>query len=91
MPMFRKRPVEVEAKLWRRMGDHPMVFPLSRWPQLALPGTCNCGQPAEGHGAIPALEGVHVVCPGDWIITGVAGEHYPCKPDIFAGTYERVA
>jgi hypothetical protein len=28
------------------------------------------------------------VSPGDWIITGVQGEHYPCKPDIFAATYE---
>ncbi len=29
------------------------------------------------------------VTPGDWIITGVKGEHYPCKPDIFEATYER--
>jgi hypothetical protein len=28
------------------------------------------------------------VTPGDWIITGVKGEHYPCKPDIFEATYE---
>jgi len=33
-------------------------------------------------------EGGHIVTPGDWIITGVAGEHYPCKPDIFELTYE---
>lgn len=32
----------------------------------------------------------HIVCPGDWVITGVQGEHYPCKPDIFAATYEAV-
>ncbi len=31
------------------------------------------------------------VSDGDWIITGVQGEHYPCKPDIFAATYEPVA
>lgn len=37
---------------------------------------------------IDTLEGRHVVTPGDWIITGVKGEHYPCKPDIFAMTYE---
>jgi hypothetical protein len=30
------------------------------------------------------------VCPGDYIITGVKGEHYPCKPDIFEQTYEKV-
>jgi hypothetical protein len=40
------------------------------------------------HGWIDTLEGGHNVCPGDWIITGVKGEHYPCKPDIFAATYE---
>jgi tripartite-type tricarboxylate transporter receptor subunit TctC len=39
-------------------------------------------------GMIDALEGAHYVIPGDWIITGVKGEHYPCKPDIFEMTYE---
>ena len=37
---------------------------------------------------IPTLEGDHLARPGDWIIKGVAGEFYPCKPDIFAATYE---
>jgi hypothetical protein len=41
-----------------------------------------------GHGWIETLEGGHIVTPGDWIITGVKGEHYPCKPDIFEMTYE---
>lgn len=36
------------------------------------------------------LEGGHIMSPGDWIIKGGAGELYPCKPDIFAATYERV-
>jgi hypothetical protein len=44
----------------------------------------------EGKGAIQTLEGWHEVTPGDWIITGVKGEYYPCKPDIFDMTYERV-
>jgi hypothetical protein len=42
------------------------------------------------HGWIDTLEGGHIVCPGDYIITGVNGEHYPCKPDIFWRTYELV-
>lgn len=42
------------------------------------------------HGWIDTLEGGHIVCPGDFIITGVKGERYPCKPDIFAATYEPV-
>ena len=40
------------------------------------------------HGWIDTLEAGHNVCPGDWIITGVKGERYPCKPDIFEQTYE---
>jgi hypothetical protein len=39
------------------------------------------------HGWIDTLEGGHNVCPGDWIITGIKGENYPCKPDIFQATY----
>jgi hypothetical protein len=40
---------------------------------------------------IPTLEGVMKCQPGDWIIKGVKGECYPCKPDIFAATYEAAA
>ncbi len=39
---------------------------------------------------IETLEGVHHASVGDWIITGVKGEKYPCKPDIFEKTYEKV-
>ena len=44
----------------------------------------------DGEYRIRTLEGAHIVTIGDWIITGVKGEHYPCKPDIFEATYERV-
>lgn len=49
-----------------------------------------CGQTWHAHGWIDTLEGGHTVCPGDWVITGIKGEYYPCKPDIFEETYERV-
>lgn len=39
---------------------------------------------------IPTLEGVMHASAGDWIITGINGEQYPCKPDIFEKTYEPV-
>lgn len=39
---------------------------------------------------IQTLEGNMKAEPGDWIITGISGEQYPCKPDIFEKTYERV-
>lgn len=50
----------------------------------------KCGRLMHWHGWIETLEGGHVVCPGDWIITGVQGERYPCKPDIFEETYGEV-
>ncbi len=50
----------------------------------------TCEHLMHDHGWIDTLEGGHVVCPGDWIITGVQGERYPCKPDIFAATYDEV-
>jgi hypothetical protein len=39
---------------------------------------------------IPTLEGNHIAKHGDWIIKGIKGEFYPCKPDIFEMTYDRV-
>ena len=60
-----------------------------RDPELSGELNCSiCGNQYHGHGWVDTLEGGHIVCPGDWIITGVKGEHYPCKPDIFELTYE---
>jgi hypothetical protein len=50
----------------------------------------KCGRIMDDHGWIDTLEGGHIVCPGDWIIRGVKGEFYPCKPDIFEVTYDPV-
>ncbi len=58
-----------------------------------VPGTSSCGycgRTFHHHGWIDTREGGHIVCPGDFVITGVKGERYPCKPDIFAATYEAV-
>lgn len=43
---------------------------------------------SDGKLKIKTLEGDHIANPGDWIIKGVKGEFYPCKPDIFEMTYE---
>lgn len=48
----------------------------------------HCNFRFHDHGWIDTYEGGHQVCPGDWIITGIAGEKYPCKPKIFEATYE---
>jgi hypothetical protein len=64
-----------------------------RHPSMAYAGERHCekcGQIMHKHGWIDTLEGGHIVCPGDYIITGIKGEHYPCKPDIFWATYEAV-
>jgi hypothetical protein len=50
----------------------------------------HCGIIMKEHGWIDTLEGGHIVCPKDWVITGVQGEVCPCKPDIFESTYEEV-
>lgn len=66
-----------------------------RRPDVEGTAVCDkCGLTMHDHGWIDTLEGnsgAQVVCPGDWIITGVKGERYPCKPDVFAATYEPLA
>jgi hypothetical protein len=84
---YRKKPVVIEATQWFKMGDHPAVSEYN--PEWHICGHCN--QAAKGHGWVDTLEGGHKVCVGDYIITGVKGEHYPCKPDIFELTYEPVS
>ena len=60
-----------------------------RHPEVSGDKNCkHCGVIMHHHGWIDTLEGGHIVCPGDWVITGVAGEVYPCKPYIFDATYE---
>lgn len=81
MPKYRKKPVVIEATQWHKHGDHPVVEP------LPTPGPVGKHE-SEKLGWIDTLEGGHIVTPGDYIITGVQGEHYPCKPDIFHETYE---
>jgi hypothetical protein len=62
-----------------------------RHPDVSGEKLCEkCDHTMHEHGWIDTLEGGHIVCIGDWIITGVQGEHYPCKPDIFALTHEEV-
>ena len=60
-----------------------------RRPDISGDSLCrHCSKAMHVHGWIDTKEGGHIVCPGDWIITGVQGENYPCKPDIFVATYE---
>lgn len=86
---YRKKPIVIEAVQWFKDGDHPSVN-VALFPLPVKNDKCFiCGK-STPHGKIQTLEGQFHVCPGDWIVTGVAGEHYPVKPDIFAKTYEPV-
>ena len=103
MAKYRKKPVVIEATVWNVNGDHPeddckndeegKVVRRYRSPDIgkgSLDVHLECGFRYHYHGWIDTLEGGHVVCPGDFIITGVEGEHYPCKPRIFIQTYDEV-
>jgi hypothetical protein len=63
-----------------------------RLPDFSGREICNqCNHTFHEHGWIDDVQGGHMVCPGDWIITEQNGEqYYPCKPDAFEATYERV-
>jgi hypothetical protein len=75
---------EVRANGWE--GQIVRYF---RHPAVDGQTACkHCNKTMHWHGWIDTLEGGHIVCPGDFIITGVKGEHYPCKPDIFEATYD---
>ncbi|MGU5699486.1 hypothetical protein ACV1D9_20305 [Aeromonas allosaccharophila] len=80
MPIYRKKPVEVEAIQWTGFN---------RAEILNFVGRAASWGDVTGM-TIATLEGNHIASEGDYIIKGVAGEFYPCKPDIFRATYEQV-
>lgn len=62
-------------------------------PSVASDTVCkHCGKTMFAHGWIDTPQGGHTVCPGDWIIDELTrpGQFYPCKPDAFDATYEKV-
>ena len=76
---FRKKPVVINAEQF--------------WNDQHFPkAVCDCGSDPSHYGTphIHTLEGIMDVSEGDWIITGIQNEFYPCKPDIFEATYEPV-
>jgi hypothetical protein len=85
MAYFRKKPVVIEAFQWKGFVEvfKPWIDALDGVPfTIVDSGTSQCGI------EIDTLEGKMTARPSDWIIKGVNGEFYPCKPDIFAATYE---
>lgn len=80
MSRFRKKPVVIDA--WQNVAG-PIRMPV--WVSDAIYDMTD-----NGVIHIQTLEGIMTADPGDWIIKGVKKEVYPCKPDIFAATYEPV-
>ena len=88
---FRKKPIVVEAVQWHQHGDHPFVERGRKRPDGTVGDDASIGRWSSNFPSIAVIktwEGWYEVTSGDWIITGVKGEHYPCKPDIFDMTYE---
>ena len=88
MKKFRKKPVVIEAiQLSRKCAD--VVVDFIGKENI---NDYNLGEFAEDscYIEIKTLEGNHYANEGDWIIKGIKGEFYPCKPDIFEQTYEEV-
>lgn len=84
MAKYRKLPVVIEAERFEK-GNENRAYNFV---------TCNAAADWNESGnpilKIQTLEGVMTATLGDWIIRGVAGEFYPCKPDVFEATYEPV-
>jgi hypothetical protein len=83
MPKFRKKPVEIEAIEWD--GDQGETL-----KAISLMGNGQHWRIEGDDLIIITLEGEMRASPGDYVIRGVQGGLYPCKPDIFATTYDRV-
>jgi hypothetical protein len=88
MAKWRKKPVVVEAEVYipgmEDGFDNNCNWGCANIPKVCM--DCSCHNVPY----IRTLEGKHFISTGDYIITGVKGERYPCKPDIFHMTYETV-
>lgn len=78
---YRKKPVEIEAIKWTG-SNLQQVYKF-------LEGQ-RCEYLPNNYISIPTLEGTMFALPGDYIIKGVQGEFYPCKPDVFKLTYDPI-
>lgn len=84
MAKYIKKPVEIEAVLW----DGNKVSEITPWISEALKNDTIISH--NDKIVIRTLEGQLFASPGDYIIKGIKGELYPCKPDIFNETYEKL-
>ena len=83
---YRKKPVVIEAMQLPPSDEDATEELMNFLEQMDREWSSE----RDGSLIIHTLEGDHLAMPGDFIIKGVAGEYYPCKPDIFEKTYEAV-
>lgn len=89
MTRYRKKPVVIEAVRYVGGPDGEVEgSTVPGWYIDALARGDAAFDEDRDCFVIRTMEGEHIASPGDWIIRGVKGELYPCKPDIFALTYE---
>ena len=93
MAQYRKNPVVIEAITWEELVNHGIESGANM--NNGMPWSFSYGGHPITHEndecyLIPTLEGTHNMTPNDMLITGVSGEIYPCKVDIFEKTYEKV-
>lgn len=89
MPKYRKKPVVIEAQKFEGFAEDGSDATKNVWPDNFVAASRLWKRQGTSL-IIPTLEGDHIASPGDYVIRGVKGEFYPCKPDIFEATYERV-
>jgi len=92
MAKYRKKPVVIDAIQWpgEMEEDDPRIANIEKWCEDMGANPDNMMMMDDGTVAIYTLEGEMAAQPGDFIIRGIKGELYPCKPDIFEATYEKV-
>lgn len=84
---FRKKPIVIDAEQYQYFKDIPGVNEIRSIRRFNDGGESEI-KIIEVY--VDTLEGRMEVHPGDWIITGVNGEKYPCNPDVFEKTYEKI-
>ncbi|MFE6284377.1 hypothetical protein [Streptomyces sp. NPDC057877] len=90
MAKFRKKPVTIDAIQWTGVNAGAIALFIVPFPEnheVRFEDRPDIGRAL----VIPTLEGEMCASPGDYLIRGVKGELYPCKPDVFGATYEPVA
>ena len=86
---FRKKPVVIEAEQFNGLEDYARIVDWMKasGDTFAMANEVRYETPLM---LIPTLEGTYAANHGNWIVRGVKGEFYPCRPDIFEATYEPV-